>query len=83
MQELKRQVSCVRFDLTNLTDLTENLDQNNDDVFIDKDADLELPPPSPFVDKNGQPIKRKSKLTWKKVNEKKNRRHQMFSIACV
>jgi hypothetical protein len=71
MQALERQVSCVRFDLNNLADLTENLDQNNDDVFTNIDisngnGDLDIPPASPFLDKNGQPIKRKRKLSWKK-----------------
>ena len=83
MQALKRQVSCVRFDLNNLADLTENLDQNNDDVFTNIDisngnGDLDIPPPSPFLDKNGQPIKRKRKLSWKKTNKKRRR-----GIRCI
>ena len=66
MQQLKRQVSCVRFDLNNLAELTENTEQNNDDVFINNDTsngngDVDIPPPSPFLDKNGHAIKRKSK----------------------
>ncbi|CAF3219354.1 unnamed protein product, partial [Rotaria sp. Silwood2] len=69
MQQLKRQVSCVRIDLN---DLVENLNQNNDEVFVNNNTpngngDLDLPPSSPFLDKNGDPIKRKSKL-----NEEKN-----------
>ncbi|CAF5117079.1 unnamed protein product, partial [Rotaria sp. Silwood1] len=66
MQQLKRQVSCVRIDLNNLT---ENINQNNDDVFINNNnisngnGDLELHPSSPFLDKNGDPIKRQSKNT--------------------
>jgi hypothetical protein len=64
MQQLKRQVSCVRFDLNNLTDLTENVEQNNDEAFISDNGHIDLPPPSPFLDKNGQPIKRKSKTNY-------------------
>ncbi|CAF1076262.1 unnamed protein product [Rotaria sordida] len=61
MQQLKRQVSCVRIDLSALT---EHINQNNDDVFINNDTsngngDLDTLPPSPFLDKNGKPINRK------------------------
>ncbi|CAF2040657.1 unnamed protein product [Rotaria magnacalcarata] len=66
MNQLKRQVSCVRFDLNNLA---ESISQNNGDVSTtNKDAtsnindDLDLPPPSPFLDKNGEPILRQSSL---------------------
>ncbi|CAF1257093.1 unnamed protein product [Adineta steineri] len=68
MQQLKRQVSVVRFDLNNLIDLNENTGQTNDDIFTDTNSisngngDMDIPPPSPFLDKNGQPIKRKSKF---------------------
>ncbi|CAF1171578.1 unnamed protein product [Rotaria sp. Silwood1] len=70
MQQLKRQVSCVRIDLNNLT---ENINQNNDDVFINNNisnsnGDLELHPSSPFLDKNGNPIKRQSKLNEENKN---------------
>ena len=80
VQQLKRQVSCVRFDLNNLLDLTGSLEQNPEEDLtnINGNGDLDLPPPSPFLDKNGQPIKRKSKLT-----SKKNEWHQMTVIACV
>jgi len=72
MQQLKRQVSCVRFDLNNLAESTETMELSNDDVFTNNDTlngngDIDLPPPSPFLDKNGQPIKRKSKSSlWNK-----------------
>ncbi|CAF5064919.1 unnamed protein product, partial [Rotaria sp. Silwood1] len=52
-----------------LNNLTENINQNNDDVFINNNnisngnGDLELHPSSPFLDKNGNPIKRQSKNT--------------------
>lgn len=74
VQQLKREVSCVRFDLNNLNELTTNLDQNSDEVFVNIENtngnnELELPPPSPFLDKNGEPIKRKSKSTSKKKNK--------------
>ncbi|CAF0720506.1 unnamed protein product [Adineta ricciae] len=64
MQQLKRQVSCVRFDLNNLSELSENLDKLNDEVFngdgsTNGNENLELPPPSPFLDENGEPIRRK------------------------
>ena len=70
MQQLKRQVSCVRFDLNNLAEQSGNLDKLNDEVFINDGStngneNLELPPPSPFLDKNGEPIRRKSK-SWEK-----------------
>jgi hypothetical protein len=85
VEQLKRQVSCVRFDLNNLCDLTGSVDQS----FINIDTpngngECDLPPPSPFLDKNGQPIKRKSKLTSKKKQTNKTKlRHQMSKIACV
>ncbi|CAF0817268.1 unnamed protein product [Adineta ricciae] len=68
MQQLKRQVSCVRFDLNNLSEQSENLDKLNDEVFVNDGStngneNLELPPPSPFLDKNGEPIRRKSKAS--------------------
>lgn len=61
-----------------MNSLIDNLNQYNDDVFINNDTtttttttngnnDPDIPPPSPFLDKNGEPIKRKSKL-----NEEKN-----------
>ncbi len=76
MQQLKRQVSCVRFDLNNLAESTGSMELPNDDVFTNNDTlngngDIDLPPPSPFLDKNGQPIKRKSKSNlWIKTNKK-------------
>ena len=60
MKQLKRQVSCVRFDLNNLADLTDAAEQRFDDG-LNGYEDIDLPPPSPFLDKNGQPIQRKSK----------------------
>ena len=86
MQQLKRQVSCVRIDLNNLAELTENIDRPPDDVFIEHNlsngnGDVDLPPPSPFLDKNGQPIRRKSKCRL--VQKQKKRRHQMYTIICV
>lgn len=70
MKQLKRQVSGIRFDSN------ESQEQNNDEVFINNDTkngneDLDLPPPSPFLDKNGQPINRKSKLKWRQKSNKK------------
>lgn len=67
MRQLQRQVSCVHFDLTHLNELSAHLEQINDGVFADDgtpngNGALDLPPPSPFLDKNGQPIKRKSKF---------------------
>ncbi|CAF3001783.1 unnamed protein product [Rotaria socialis] len=77
MNQLKRQVSCVRFDLNNLA---ESISQNNDDVFTtNNDAtsngndDLDLPPPSPFLDRNGEPISRQSKLIDREKLIKKTR----------
>lgn len=60
IEQLQRQVSCVRFDLNNLSDLNENFEEvfaNGDDKNGNEEFDL--PPPSPFLDKNGEPIKRK------------------------
>lgn len=74
MQQLKRQVSCVRFDLTNLADLTESLDGKNNEVGPASDGfeEIDLPPPSPFLDKNGHPINRKSKSNAIERERRKN-----------
>lgn len=75
IQQLKRQVSCVRFDLNNISELYNTLEQNADDGSVPNDnSDVDIPPPSPFLDKDGQPIKRKSKLIYqrrRKSNKKK------------
>ena len=66
IQQLKRQVSCVRFDLNNISELTANLAESDDGSVPDDhqngNGDVDIPPPSPFLDKDGLPIKRKSKL---------------------
>ena len=76
MQQLKRQVSCVRFDLTNLADLTESLDGKSNEVAPASDGfeEIDLPPPSPFLDKNGQPITRKSKSAGTEREREKERK---------
>jgi hypothetical protein len=56
MQQLKRQVSCVQFDMNNLGEIVEALDERNNVI-----EPVDVPPASPFLDKNGQPIRRQSK----------------------
>ena len=89
MKQLKRQVSCVRFDLNNLAELTDTVDQRFDDG-VNGYEDIELPPPSPFLDQNGQPIQRKSKSSSSQttahtpdliIPTDESERHQMWEIA--
>lgn len=72
MRELRRQVSCVRFDLNNIGEITDSINELEDQ--------FDIPPASPFLDKNGQPISRKSKLTF---HEKIESGIRCFSIKSI
>jgi hypothetical protein len=64
--------------------MTGNLDQG----YINLDTpngngEFDLPPPSPFLDKNGQPIKRKSKLIIRREKQTSNKIKNLLGIRCL